>query len=54
MDYDVKEKKDEENDKYMDLAAEVRSQFRVKIAIVIIVLGAFGQSQQNHQIRSKN
>ena len=54
MDHHVKEKKDEETDKYMDLAAEVRSQFRVKIAIVLIVSGAFGQSQHNHQIHSKN
>ena len=42
MDHHVKEKEGEKIDKYMDLAAEVRSQFRVKTVIVPIVLGAQG------------
>ena len=41
MDHHVKEKK-EKVDKYIDLAAEVRRQFRVKIVIVPIALGALG------------
>ena len=52
MGHHIKEK--EEVDKYMDLAAEVRRQFRVKSVIVPIALGALGQSQQNYQNRSKN
>ena len=42
MDHHVKEKEEEKIDKYMDLAAEVRRQFRVKTVIVPIVLGALG------------
>ena len=42
MDHHVKEKKGEKTDKYMDLAAEVRRQFRVKTVIVPIVLGPLG------------
>ena len=42
MDHHVKEKEKEKIDKYMDLAAEVRSQFRVKTVIVPIVFGALG------------
>ena len=45
MDHHVKEKEEEKIDKYMDLAAEVRSQFRVKTVIVPIVLGALGTVQ---------
>ena len=41
-DHHVKEKEEEKIDKYMDLAAEVRRQFRVKTVIVPIVLGALG------------
>ena len=41
-DHHVKEKEEEKIDKYMDLAAEVRMQFRVKTVIVLIVLGALG------------
>ena len=39
VDHYVKEKEEEKIDKYMDLAAEVRRQFRVKTVIVPIVLG---------------
>ena len=42
MDHHVKEKEEEKIDKYMNLAAEVRRQFRVKTVIVPIVLGALG------------
>ena len=42
MDHHVKEKEVEKIDKYMDLAAEIRRQFRVKAVIVPIVLGALG------------
>ena len=42
MDHHVKEKEEEKVDKYIDLAAEVRRQFRVKIVIVPIALGALG------------
>ena len=42
MDHHVKEKEEEKIDKYMDLAAEFRRQFRVKTVIVPIVLGALG------------
>ena len=42
MDHHFKEKEVEKIDKYMDLAAEVRRQFRVKTMIVPIVLGALG------------
>ena len=42
MDDHVKEKEEEKIDKYMDLAAEVRRQFRVKTVIVPIVLEALG------------
>ena len=42
MDHHVKEKEEEKIDKYMDLAAEVRRQFKVKTVIVPIVLGALG------------
>ena len=38
----VKEKEEDKIDKYMDLAAEVRRQFRVKTVIIPIVLGALG------------
>ena len=40
MDYHVEEKEEEKTDKYMDLAAEVRRQFREKTVILPIVLGA--------------
>ena len=40
LDYYVKEKDGEKIDRYMDLAAELRRQFRVKTVIVPIVLGA--------------
>ena len=40
MDYHIRVKEEEKIDKYMDLAAEVRRQFRVKAVIVPIVLGA--------------
>ena len=39
VDHYVKEKEEEKIDKYMDLATEVRRQFRVKTVIVPIVLG---------------
>ena len=42
MDHHVKEKEVEKIDKYMDLAAEIRRQFRVKAVIVPIVLAALG------------
>ena len=42
MDHHVKEKEEENIDKYMDLAAEVRRQFWMKTVIVPIVLGALG------------
>ena len=42
MSHHVKEKEEEKIDKYMDLTAEVRRQFRVKTVIVPIVLGALG------------
>ena len=42
MDHHVKEKEEEKIDKYMDLAAEVRRQFRVKTVIIPIFLGALG------------
>ena len=41
-DHHVKEKKEEKIHKYMDLAAEVRRQFRVKTVIIPIFLGALG------------
>ena len=42
MDHHGKEKEDEKIDKFMDLAAKVRRQFRVKTGIVPTVLGALG------------
>ena len=42
MDHHVKEKEEEKIDKYMDLAAKIRRQFRVKTVIVPILLGALG------------
>ena len=42
MDHHVKEKEEENIDKYMDFAAEVREQFRVKTVIVPITIGALG------------
>ena len=42
MDHHVKEKEEERTDRYMDLAAEIRRQFREKIVIVPIVLAALG------------
>ena len=42
VDHHVKEKQGEKNDKYMDLPAEVRTQFRVKTVIAPIALGALG------------
>ena len=42
IDHHVKGKKEQKNDKYMDLAAEVRRQFRVKTVIVSVVSGALG------------
>ena len=42
MDHCVKEKEEEKIDKYMDLAAEVGRQFRVKTVTVPTVLGALG------------
>ena len=44
MDYHVTEKEEEKIDKFIDLAGEVRRQFRVKTLIVPIVLGALGDS----------
>ena len=41
VDHHVKEKEEQKIDKYMDLTAEVRRQFRVKTVIIPIVLGAF-------------
>ena len=49
MNHHVKEKEKEKIDKYMDLAAEVRRQFRVKTVIVPIVLGALETTEQNYQ-----
>ena len=40
MSHPVKEKEEEKFDKYMDLAAEVRRQFRVRTVIIPIGLGA--------------
>ena len=42
MDHHIKEKKKKKVDKYMDLAAEVRKQFRMKTVIVEILLRALG------------
>ena len=42
MDHHVKEREEEKIDKYMDLDAEVRRQFRVNTVIVAIVLGVLG------------
>ena len=42
IDHHVKEKEEEKTEKYMDLAAEVRRQFKVKTVIVPIILGALG------------
>ena len=42
VDHHVKEKDEEKIDKYMDLAAKIRRQFRVKTVIVPILLGALG------------
>ena len=42
MDHHVKEKEEEKIDKQMDLASEVRRQFRIKTVIVPIVLAALG------------
>ena len=47
MDHHVKEEEVEKMDKYMDLAADVRRQFRVKTVIVPIVLGALGTVPTN-------
>ena len=41
MDHHVKENEEEKIEKYKNLAAEVRRQFRVKTVIVSIVLRAF-------------
>ena len=46
MDHGVKTKEDDKVDTYMDLAAEVRRQFRVKTVIVPIVVGALGTVPQ--------
>ena len=42
MDHHVTEKEEENIDKYMDFAAEVREQFRVKTVTVPITIGALG------------
>ena len=42
VDHHVKEKEEEKIDKYMDLVAKIRRQFRVKTVIVPILLGALG------------
>ena len=42
VDHHDKESEEQIVDKYMDLAAEVRRQFRVKTVVVPIVLGALG------------
>ena len=42
MDHHVKEKEEEKTDKYMDLAAEVRRQLRLKTVVIRNVLGALG------------
>ena len=42
MDHHFKENEEEKINKYIDLTAEVRRQFRVKTVIVPIVLGALG------------
>ena len=42
MDHHVKKKEEENIDKDMDFAAEVREQFRVKTVIVPITIGALG------------
>ena len=42
MDHHVKEKEEKNIDKYMDFAAEVREQFRVKTVTVPITIGALG------------
>ena len=42
MDHHIKEKEEKKIGKYMNLAAELRRQFRVKTVIVPIVLGALG------------
>ena len=42
IDHHVKGKKEQKNDKYMDLAAEVRRQFSVKTVIVSVVSGDLG------------
>ena len=42
MDHHVKEKEEENIDKDMDFAAEVREQFRVKTVTVPITIGALG------------
>ena len=47
MDHHVKEKDEEEIDKYIDLAAEVRRQFRVKSVIMPIALGDLGTIPAN-------
>ena len=47
MDHHVKEKDEEKIDKYIDLAAEVRTQFRVKSVIMPIALGDLGTIPAN-------
>ena len=42
VDHHVKEKEEEKIDKYMDSAAKIRRQFRVKTVVVPILLGALG------------
>ena len=42
MDFNVKEQNEEKINKYIDLAAEVRIQFRVKAVILPIVLEVLG------------
>ena len=45
----LKEKEKEKIDEYMDLAADVRTQFRVNSVILPIVLRALEQSKQSYQ-----
>ena len=56
MDFNVKEQDEEKINKYINLTAEVRIQFRVKAVILPIVLEALGTftTKKNYQNRLKD
>ena len=54
VDHHVKGKEEEKIYKYMYLAAEIRGQFKLKIVIVLTILGALGTVQEKLPEFSKN